>query len=216
MFRTSGHYDPAKSIWEYCVAGALGNGIVYHTSSATSHLGMKWNCRRRRSTPPKQSIPLTRTEGDTGPIAKLSSQYGHYAAHYGIDGNRGTMAHTHTESYPWWQMDLGMEQWVWKITFLNRPDVCASRLFEPYDTGCRWTHRHGTWSHAAEFCVVPSGLHSMGCLHPNYMWKRCKWDKRPRTDHTYWINCELAGRYVGVTLPGNHRLLNFNEFTVYR
>jgi hypothetical protein len=51
-----------------------------------------------------------------------------YPASNVVDGNNSTIYHSDFVTSPWLEIDLGSEQAVYKVEFVNRPDCCRGRI----------------------------------------------------------------------------------------
>ncbi|XP_066273979.1 uncharacterized protein [Branchiostoma lanceolatum] len=109
------------------------------------------------------------------------------------DPNYGQQCCTHTpaQSSPWLRVDLGTQARVQWVVLNNRADCCEERL-NPFTVhignDARVDHNPRCGGHH----VVPAGKNKDA------------------------INCNgLRGRYVGIRLPGNGRILTLCEIEVY-
>ena len=109
-----------------------------------------------------------------GKSASQSSTYPGYPASLAVDGNTdGVVSHSSvtvtagTDTYPWWQVDLGSSASVSSISVWNRTDCCGSRLgdywvfvsdtpFSAADTPATLQGRAGTWSSHQTTAPSPS------------------------------------------------------------
>ena len=75
------------------------------------------------------------TEAEPGNVAldkaaTQSSELGGYPAGYGVDGVPTTFTHTGTgDFFPWWEVDLEVDEVVGGIALSNRVDCCGERLY---------------------------------------------------------------------------------------
>jgi hypothetical protein len=109
-----------------------------------------------------------------GKSASQSSTYPGYPASLAVDGNTdGNVSHgsltvtAGTDTYPWWQVDLGSSATLSSISVWNRTDCCGSRLsdywvfvsdtpFSAGDTPATLQGRAGTWSSHQTSAPSPS------------------------------------------------------------
>ena len=135
----------------------------------------------------------------------------------GNDGDLNTMATTggtgEGEANPWWQIDFGSSKLVGAITFHNRDDHCASRLFQS-NTNCAWSSSSSSYTGAnqgATFGVGDTPCSGDTCSSP-----QCGHLTTPASDHAYTITCDppLQGRYAYVMLP-RQGVLHFMEFEAH-
>lgn len=149
--------------------------------------------------------------------ATLSSTYGNEVAANGNDGDPTSMANTNRQINPWFQVDFGSCKLVERITFQNRPKLCASRLFT--DEGCHWQEDsyaggplEDTDNQGATFGVSNHSCSGNNCA----LGTVCHQLMEPNKNGTYSIECKppVRGRYAYVILKGSSkRCLNFMEFS---
>ncbi|CAH1264828.1 Hypp3069 [Branchiostoma lanceolatum] len=126
-----------------------------------------------------------------------SSVHGSGTPGRAVDGGRRThwahnsCTHTQTENNPWWYVDLGKTVTVDHVAILNRLDCCTDRI-TPLDV------------HVGQSREVTRNA-------------RCGGHHRfPIGQSELTVNCNgRRGRYVGIRLPGNHRILTLCEVEVY-
>ena len=126
------------------------------------------------------------------------------------------MAHTNTESNPWWQLEFEATTSVHSITFHNRGDGCASRMFS--GTGCDWEYSGSQFpgdDQGAVFGVSQSSC-AVGGQCSGTVCQRVTASNLEGQGHEYTLACDppIDGRYAYVQLPGSSRLLHFTEFSV--
>jgi len=92
-----------------------------------------------------------------------------------------SMTHTKLEKDPWWFADLGSEKSIAKVTTFNRADCCADRL-SGYEV------RVGN---------DPNPYNNPACPGKHTGAKT--------------IDCDLKGRYLGIVIPGDGKILTLVE-----
>ncbi|XP_078595835.1 uncharacterized protein LOC144872941 [Branchiostoma floridae x Branchiostoma japonicum] len=132
-----------------------------------------------------------------GRRAYQSSVHGEGIPGRAVDGGRSTSwghnscTHTVTENNPWWYVDLGKTVTVDHVAIVNRLDCCAERI-TPLDV------------HVGQSTDVARNA-------------RCGDHHRfPPGQSELTVDCNgKRGRYVGIRLPGNQRILTLCEVEVY-
>lgn len=62
------------------------------------------------------------------PATQSTTYRSHLGAEKGNDGNFDNTFHTHCGSWPWWEVDLGVESFVQDVWITNRKNCCGGRL----------------------------------------------------------------------------------------
>ncbi|XP_065051247.1 uncharacterized protein LOC135680930 isoform X2 [Rhopilema esculentum] len=85
------------------------------------------------ATPVPKPPPLTGNVARGKPTKQSTTAAGGVASR-AVDGNRNgqwrasTCTHTANQNRPWWRVDLGVQQLVYKVSLSNRADCCWNRL----------------------------------------------------------------------------------------
>jgi hypothetical protein len=116
------------------------------------------------------------------------------SANHAIDGlvqcnwvwsGANSLTHTNQITNPWWQADMGQNRNIKMIKVFNRDDCCSDRL-------ANYQVRIGN---NADIWLNPA----------------C-----PGTfTGSQTIECDLSGRYLGITLPGTNRILTLCEVQAF-
>lgn len=106
-------------------------------ASTVLNYSLEWWYENGPKTYAESWIPLGMNLAQ-GRSASQSSDNSGAGAGRAVDGNTngdfnaGSVAHTAYGEHPWWQVDLGGEQWLDAVQFWNRSDCCADRLSNFY------------------------------------------------------------------------------------
>eukprot|EP00854_Cymbomonas_tetramitiformis_P027479 gene27479-33892_t len=132
------------------------------------------------------------------------------SAIYGHDGDTdGSAAQSAiAERNPWWQIELDGQHEVFNVTVSNRPGSCASRLLRGSECGEEFPR--GAFEALDEGAVI--GVSLDPCSGDWCYGVECGRISESSASHQYTVECGGAvGSYVYLLLPGDERILNFQE-----